>query len=241
MLLDLLFLSHNRRAFTSKSLDLLIKNTDWTKVRRLYLYDDSSTDGSDLVLNEAKARLFLFVNASLEVEVIRGRFEGPVAIMVDYLKRTEREPADWFGKIDSDTCVPFAWLEACLEVVAKHPELDLLGIEAMHDRAAGPYSYEASSHIGGIGLMRRSAFRSYPEPRSTFFGFTHWQNQNEQVVRGFITPALPVCLLDRVPIEPWRSLATGYVEKGWARAWGPYNERDSDLWDWIGERSDWSL
>jgi GT2 family glycosyltransferase len=43
--IDLIFLSHNRREFTEACLQNLIRNTNWDRVNRLILYDDNSTDG----------------------------------------------------------------------------------------------------------------------------------------------------------------------------------------------------
>ena len=47
-----------------------------------------------------------------------------------------------------------------------------------------------------------------------YHGFTeHQWRYNPR--RGWITPDLMVCLLDRVPIEPWMSLSEEYATKNW--------------------------
>ena len=68
--------------------------------------------------------------------------------------------------------------------------------------------------------MRRQAFfdaRYLPIPRGRY-GFTEWQHECKPT-RGWITPDLPVVLLDRLPFDPWLGLAEMYVEKGWQRDW----------------------
>lgn len=160
-----------------------------------------------------------------------GVFGGPVAIMNDFLKRTD---ADVFAKIDNDTVVPPGWLGECQSVMERCPELDLLGIEVFCTVAPASVErgYQPASYIGGIGLMRRRAFRSLPDPEG-YFGFTAWQSRHEEVIKGWLDPALPVFLLDRLPIEPWRSLSAAYVDRGWQRKWGFYRpESKEHLWGW---------
>jgi hypothetical protein len=60
-------------------------------------------------------------------------------------------------------------------------------------------------------------------PERGRFGFTEWQNRND-LKRGWITPDLLVPQLDRVPVEPYRSLSETYIENGWQRAWTPYDD-----------------
>jgi hypothetical protein len=160
-------------------------------------------------------------------------FGHPVVIMRDFLANHWRHSV--FGKIDSDTMVPPGWLDQCFDVMESHPELDLLGIEVMNgvDDTPQRRGYTEARFIGGIGLMRIRAFgQSFPEPNGPYFGFTEWQEQNPQVVKGWLNPALPVFLLDRVPFEPWRSLSKRYVEQFGQRDWGPYRSESTDLWSW---------
>lgn len=240
--IDILYLAHNREAFTKKTLELLLANTDWSLVSGIWLYDDASSDASfEMLCKTADAARKLL--PAVRVELITGTFGNPVAIMVDYLKRDGR--AAMFAKVDNDTALPAGWLNVCMDVMERNPELDLLGIEALdgegvpadhigRDRAdVTPRRYYASSHIGGIGLMRARAFTSLPRPSDKFFGFTHWQNMNPQVSRGFLTPSLPVALLDHVPAEPWITLTREYVAKGWSRAWREYGPHQRHLWEWL--------
>ena len=217
-MLDLLFLVHNRKEFTRKAFGQLLYATDWTLVDRLIIYDDDSTDG----VSEEIEHL-----APVGAEIRRGLFGGPVAVMKHYL---ENEPAEMFAKIDSDSVVPDRWLNDCLCVMGDCPELDLLGIEAVHE-IGKPVSYKQADYIGGIGLMRSRCFTSMPEPNGRF-GFTSWQDKNPDVRKGWLFPSLPVVLLDRVPVDPWKSLSESYECNGWQRPWPKYAP-DDPRWTWI--------
>ncbi len=247
MKIDLLYCTHNRQEMTEATLGYLLKNTNWALIRRVFLYDDMSTDGVTQRIVEAFGRRLgnLF---GIDVEIRSQNFGGPVAIMKHYLERGA--DAELFAKIDSDTAVPFGWLDVCLDVMRRNPDLSLLGIECLSDTAQPVYveelnkirssnptrAWRESSHIGGIGLMRASAFRGRLndlQQSGTFFGFTHWQNLNPDVKRGWIEPAIPVALLDRLPFEPWTTHAAESVRRGWARAWPAYPPSRAFLWEWM--------
>jgi GT2 family glycosyltransferase len=223
--MEIFFLSHNRREFTEATIKALLANTDWGRVSSVSLYDDNSTDGTAELVEHLARR---FPSPATVKHVNLG---GPVACMNDYV--TTRKP-EMFCKIDSDTMVPPGWLGDCLSVMERHPWLDILGIEAMRPAAVAPYSRDIDevAHIGGIGLMRGRVFQySLPRPDGRF-GFTAWQEQHPTARKAWLRPALPVFLLDRLPMEPWASLSREYVAKGWQRHWPPYGEKDSHLWEW---------
>ena len=224
-MIDILFLAYNRQEFTAAALKALWKNTCWKAVQRTWLYDDGSTDGTLELLRSYE---------SPTTTVVQTELRSPVAITNDFL--TQRDPAPVFAKIDNDTMVCPGWLEQCLDVMDRYPEIDLLGIEPMYpceglDRVE-PRGIELADTIGGIGLMRTRAFTSLPVPDGRM-GFTGWQSRNSQVKKAWINPALPVFLLNRLPIEPWATLSATYVQKGWQRAWpGPYRPGREKLWSW---------
>jgi glycosyltransferase involved in cell wall biosynthesis len=224
-MIDLMFLTKNRLEFTKASLQALLANTNWNQVARLFLYDDDSTDGTEDYL----LRLEYPVTAEQRFD---RNYGSPVKVMNEYLSH---EGGHVFAKIDNDTMVPPGWLDECLKVMDRHPELDFLGIEAFNLVVAGQTerSYRAADFIGGIGLMRTRAFATLPTPHGRF-GFTEWQqNESPEVKKGWINPSLPVFLLDHLPREPWLSLSREYVAKGWQRIqWGPYEEKNKALWEW---------
>jgi hypothetical protein len=232
-LIDIIYLAHNRLEFTRTTLPNLIANTNWNSVDRFIVYDDASSDGTTEYLLNYEAPRF---------QVKTGEWGSPVAVMNDYLVN-EGPNHSTFAKIDNDTMVPSGWLESCLYVMDADPGLDLLGIEAFRPVQPGiiARSYDPAQFIGGIGLMRVSAFREaeyLPRPNGRQ-GFTQWQERHGRVRKGWLNPALPVFLLDWLPREPWLSLTAEYVEQGWSRDWHnifpevcPYPEDRNDLWSW---------
>jgi glycosyltransferase involved in cell wall biosynthesis len=221
-MIDIIFPTHNRLEFTKESLAALIANTDWKHVRRMVIYDDASVDGT---------REWLATAEIPKVKVIHGEFGGPVAVMNHYL--ISGEAADVFAKIDNDTVVPPGWLTECLTVMRENPEVDLLGIEAFRPVVAGQAKRnpDDAKFIGGIGLMRARAFITLPRPGGRF-GFTAWQERAPWVKKAWLNPALPVFLLDRLPMDPWRKLSKGYIAQGWQREWPVYPHSAAPLWKW---------
>lgn len=250
-MIDLFFLAHNRRAFTAKTLDLLARHTNWDLVKRVFLYDDASEEpgARELLQGWIPPRNSA---GAIDTTFIAGGFGGPVAAMLHYINFSSKlywadspPPADpIFAKIDNDTAVPARWLDVAWDVMQRYPDLQLLGIEAMTSPVAWKLgerarSFDPSQHIGGIGLMRMSAFADRPQPRPAGrFGFTEWQHFFPEVTRGFLLPALPVVLLDRVPMAPWDALTRSYVDRGWARAWGPYDAAAHADWEWVNALDD---
>lgn len=224
-MIEIFYLAHNRLEFTKASIAALIANTNWSKVSKLVIYDDGSTDGTAEFLARRKYPVL--------AEMRRGIFRSPVNIMNDYLFHS-RPAVQIFCKLDSDTMVPPGWLDDCRPVMSRHPELGLLGIEAFNPVAPPPAerSYTPAVHIGGIGMMRTEAFMDPMIASRRFFGFTSWQTRHEELRKGWVNPSLPVFLLDHLPREPWRSLTREYIAKGWQREWGPYDEKSSELWSW---------
>lgn len=228
-MIDLVYLAHNRLEFTKASLEALRINTNWDLVGHLFLYDDDSTDGARECLAQFEH------DSHIKTEIVKcfGRFGHPVTVMRDYLQNFRYHTI--FGKIDSDTMVPAGWLEQCLDVMNRNPDLDLLGIEAFNpiEPNVVERGYTDARFIGGIGLMRQSAFDlTLPETNGRYFGFTEWQEWNPQVKKGWLNPSLPVFLLDRMPHNPWRQLSEQYIENGWQRRWPPYNPASREMWSW---------
>ena len=123
-MVDLLFLGYNRLEFTVASLRNLLANTPRHLVGRIFLYDDGSTDGTLEFLSSFESENTILVQTS---------FRSPVAIMNDFL--VHRDPGPLFAKIDNDTMVCPGWLEQCLNIMDRYPEVDLLGIEALYPYA----------------------------------------------------------------------------------------------------------
>lgn len=233
MIVEILYLTWNRRSMTEASFRLLRENTNWELVDRLIIYDDGSTDGTAEWLEEHARE-----GTAEYVDIRHVRFRAPAATMNDYLATTD---ADWFAKIDSDIAVCPLWLESLLSVVERYPNVELLGMDGGRHGVAEPWmapeecGFEPGSHIGGVGLMRVESFHRRPPIMARGrFGFTEWQHTHDPV-RGWITPGLATAQLDLIPEEPWASLTYEYVERGWAREWPPYSPKHP-WWSWVREQ-----
>jgi glycosyltransferase involved in cell wall biosynthesis len=231
---DLLYLSHNRRAFTELTFELLIQNTNWSLVDRLVVYDDRSIDGARAEIASRIDRV------PVPAEIRDHEFGSPVAVMNHYTKSADSE---FFVKIDNDLALPPGWLEVFLQVHERHPSATLIGSESpfMGPPPAdfdGVYDLTHWRHIGGNGLMRTSFFKSTgPMGVDGYHGFTgHQWNWNPE--RGWVTPDILLCLLDRCPAEPWVSLSAEYVKQGWQRRWGKIDPGYSMYWDWFTDQEE---
>jgi glycosyltransferase involved in cell wall biosynthesis len=224
---DLLYLACNRLEFTRETFTTLVATTDWRFIHELFVYDDGSRDGTRAWLAQAVG------SVPAPVRLVHTRFGSPVSAMGHFITSAS---APMLAKTDNDAMLPPGWLRQSLDVFDRHPELSLLGIEAMYphmDDPALPRSYTPAQFISGLGLYRRDAFRhGVPRTIRKWFGLEEWQMaRGPGLVRGWITPALPVFLLDRVPFEPWRSYGDEYVRRGWQRSWPKYDPTGS-LWRW---------
>jgi hypothetical protein len=247
---DIIFPARGRNEFTRLSLKALMANTNWELVEELRLFGDITGQAweqastvqhlSDIVCLRGPRRRSLSLDA----------YGSPVAIMNAVLSKAG---AEVFAKIDNDTMVPPGWLDRCVEVMTKHSQLDFLGIEPPRSRTPAPWApdahvpkpelnaiYSAAGFapcdaIGGIGLMRRSAFERHYKPMvpfATYGGFTDWQIANIGSLKGWIAPPLDVFLLDRLPIARFVELSEYYQQLGLQRPWTKYDPADHELWDW---------
>ena len=231
---EILYLAYNRLEFTKKSFSTMVKNTPWEKITRLVVYDDGSTDGTREYLIDAIRSIL----APTIVEFRETKHIGPVGIMNDYIIHCGNAKNDTlFVKIDNDVMLPPNWFQKCIRIMFLNPEIDLLGIEAMYTQKDVPpelMGLTSAQHIGGIGFMRTRAFTDcLPRPLGRF-GFTNWQLRHTHLKKYWLNPAIYVNLLNRVPIEPWKSLSLDYERKGWQRkemgGFLPLEEHAQ--WDW---------
>ena len=234
-MIDVLYLAHNRLEYTRQSWEIMLRNTDWSRVRRLVCLDDNSTDGTREWLIDRATRPpceFVFEPVTMG---------SPVAAMAHYLLSG---PAEMFAKIDNDIVLPPDWLQEMSGVMFRNPGLELLGMEAGQGGLMAPLTEDGygrlvrgwipATNIGGVGLFRTSAFT---QPNRTVlipdgrYGFTEWMTKND-VVRGWISPELLLCELSRVPEDPWAQLSLEYQAQGWERPWGKYDLPRDYYWSW---------
>ena len=248
-MLDIIYLTKNRLEFTKASFETLLKNTDWSLVQRLLIFDDESTDGTRNYL------LKKFIEFPLPYGVRMGfydnqKYGSPAAVTLAYIQKHDPEPL--FVKLDNDVIVPPEWLNRVHAVMLTHPELHFLGIEPPNSRVPHfenrgtrslqpendpQYStqcFAPCNSIGGIGAMRTEVFLKYSAdllPHSIYGGFTEWQLKHREINKGWINPPLDVFLLDRMPVEPWLSLSARYIREGNQRQWSRY-PLDNPYWRW---------
>lgn len=213
----------NRREFTEVALGTLLENTTASLIEEFLVVDTGSHDGADGVVET------LIREAPFRSRLTRIKNPHVVSAM-----QTARDTlrTEWVAKIDSDTVPPPGWLEECLGVIGRHPELWALGIEPFTDfRKEETRGYKDAVHVGGIGLFRRKAWEGLAAQKAPFFGWTEHQHKGKWK-KGWLDPALPVILLDRLPFDPYRSLTEAYRKRKWQRFWGWYPVDQPHRWDW---------
>lgn len=216
MTVELLFTSHNRLEFSQESFAALHSNTNWELVSRLHVCDDQSRDGTYEFLAEA------IRDFPVPVTLLRQPFLGSVNGLIATAERVE---APMLAKIDNDVIVCPGWLDTMHEVLTGSERLDALGMEpgfgAHYSFTFGLTEkrvWKPARWIGGVGLFRTSIFRrGRLRQNDRYFGLTAFWRRYARC--GWVTPDLPVFLLDKLPLEPWRSLTKQYVLRGWSREW----------------------
>ncbi len=224
--ITLLFPTFNRLEFTKVVLDTLIENTNPSLVHELLVVDGSSDDGTSEYLKKRLAERLPFRHRLIS---IKDRHVVSAMLMAYSESKTP-----FIAKVDSDTVVPEGWLEACVSVMGRHPELWALGIEPfckISDCSAQQREYQSAPFVGGIGLFKREAWKGLRPSTPPFFGWTKHQQMGSWT-KGWLHPAMRVVLLDRMPFEPFRSLSKKYVDKKWQRAWPPYPISCAGRWEW---------
>lgn len=232
-MIDLLYVSWNRREYAEASLKALIDNSDWSQVRALHVHDDGSTDGAAESIEQALYR----VPSAVQVLFESKRLGGPVAAMNRHLtKFKETEDVKAFVKIDSDFIVSPGWLNELIRLSHADPGCDIIGVQP---RFGPPIPgecpqrrIEAARHIGGIGLMRYRTFDVCRPVANGRYGWTEHQTRHPESRKGWLTPDLPCFSLDLIDLEPWASLATTYIDEGWQRHWAQYLDGGRDYYSW---------
>src|SRR5512144_2239047 len=120
--IELLYTTHNRKAFTEASLQALLQNTNWELVRRLHIADDRSRDGTYELLCAAARDI------PVPVRLRQKHYGGSVNGLIE-AAQSVTPTTEILAKIDNDVIVSPGWLEAMLEALASDPAVDALGME----------------------------------------------------------------------------------------------------------------
>ena len=100
----------------------------------------------------------------------------------------------------------------------------------------GIYGYEPASNIGGVGVMRASAFRDRQMKASGRYGFTEFQHTTTRCADGSSRTSRSSSWTV-LAIEPFASCSREYVFHGWQRDWPKWGPESMMEWayEWIGE------
>lgn len=239
---DILYIAWNRLQFTRWSFESLLRYTDWGLVRNLTVHDDGSTDGTEQYLREAVLKVPMCSHVKFRCGAHLG---GPVAATNMFLLNDN--PGDLFCKIDNDIILCDYWLSESLGVMNYNPKLGVLGFEYFdgkvvpgqsfmkHGEPEGSTrsrSYRQAPWVGGDNIMRTSLFDGNLPVANGRFGFTEWQQQHPEVLKGWITPHLPLFKVDLVPEYRYQALVQEYREKGWQRLMPILDPNYPEPWEW---------
>lgn len=225
---DFMLLAKNRLRFTQESFAAIQRNTNWSLVDKFVLYDDGSTDGTLEFLQEKAAEM--------GAELRQTNLGSAVSAQSHFIERSQ---AEYVAKCDNDAMYPPGWLDVALDVMQRHPELQVLCLEERGIGGAPPYTYSATVEGDGLFVARANMFKGKRPvtPIRKYWGWETWMRQNHAVA-GWVKPSIPVFLLDRLPFEPWASLSADYAARGWQRPLGgaipQYTMAKAHLWDWCG-------
>lgn len=227
---DLMIAFHNRIEFSRECLWHLRRNTDWSLIRKLTLYNVGSVDSTAEYLEWARTGYFGDVNC----KVVHLPVMHIVALQSRHMTAAD---APMLAKIDNDTAMPPQWLEKSLAVFDRHPELYMLGLEAFTPQdpnaKIGDYSYRMAEYISGLAIWKKECFAtSAPVAMAGRRGLEEWQQHVvPKLTRGWILPALDVFLMDHLPFEPYLSRSNYYEGRLWQRPCPKYPV-DCKLWAW---------
>lgn len=237
---DLLLPVYHRYSYTRETFAALRRNTDWSRVRSITVHFDHE-DGELAEPDFSMLRIEQELRGMpVPIHAYTKRVAGPANVMRHFFQGILDDPAPYVIKVDSDTVVPPHWITPLLQVM-DDTAIDLLGMEPVILPPV-PYipgerrHYTTAEFIGGIGALRRRCFDGNPlmasDSPGSLFGWTGWQQHFKQITKGWLTPTLPVILLNRVVTSPWRDLGIQYEARGWQRLWEPYDHTCDAILEW---------
>jgi glycosyltransferase involved in cell wall biosynthesis len=187
----LLMITHDRLAYTQKSLSRLIESEgDFA----LWLWDNGSTDGT--------ADLVVSYEAHPRVERIRLEAENVGQnIPFQWLVSESRSPI--VGKVDDDCLMPRRWIDPIADAITTHPDLGALGCwtfwpedfdEKVGDhkiRTFGRHRILTNISIGGTGiLIRRDLCQAFLLPTTFAIPIDQSRMAAAGLVNGWYYPLI---------------------------------------------------
>lgn len=215
--ITVIFPMFNRVEYTKLSFPKVVheclKNKDL--IESIFVYDDNSEDGSSEfvqpIINRYKNDLnFVYTRKSIGNSTFQ---------INNTYKNTESK---YLVKIDNDIVIPTGYFQTLHWLMEKHQNIGFLMMPEVADfpfiNPKENLSLTDRTHIGGVGIFRRSIFVKKGDIISDkkFFGFTTYQNQAkvEQSVRTCELTGSGNMNLDASPVY---SMVKEYEKAGWGR------------------------
>lgn len=201
-MIDVIYPVHNRLFYTQITFPRVLHECISTE-STLWIYDDNSTDGSTEFIKELIER-----SGYKNVNYHKGVWGNSTFCINNTLEKGEKE---FMYKIDNDCVIPKGAFKFMADNI---PET--CGFLMMRESGDYPLiksrSINYRTHIGGIGLFRRSAFdQGLIKSSKKYFGFTSYQTKSKWLK----------CEIDAantiLDLSPWYSREKEYSKKGWGR------------------------
>jgi glycosyltransferase involved in cell wall biosynthesis len=168
----------NRVEYTRLSFPKMIHECLESKslIESIFVYDDNSEDGSSEFVQEIIEKY----KTQLNIKYIRKKIGNSTFQINNTYKETESK---YLVKIDNDIVIPTGYFKTLHWLVEKHSDIGFLMMPECGDypfiKPKTELSVNDRSHIGGVGIFRRSIFVKKGDivTDKKFFGFTTYQNQ----------------------------------------------------------------
>lgn len=193
---DLLLITHNRRAYLEKSLPALLADpSDF----RLHCWDNASSDGTaELVADQSDPRI-----------VARHRHLENANQLEPSFWFFERAAGDVWGKVDDDILLPRGWLDRLAPLVRDEPRFGMLGCWifmpedwdeelAAHNvvTVAGTRVFRCVTIQGQSFLARAEVLRRYADRAKVGFPVNRVRMSVDGLVSGYPLPLLQAHNMD---------------------------------------------
>ena len=191
----------NRVEFVRLCISAIAKNTDFSLVHSVNIYDNDSRDGAWPVL------------AFSDFDAKQGKFNCANSCLNEILKEPGLDAVKYVVKIDSDTIVKKNWLNKCDEFLKSEKMIGQLHIRK---QIAGKVPVECNEHGGNfitlLSLMRKfKQFRvNSPYPGCQDYGMF-------VVKEGYKRYSIPGISYDISKKREFAELVERYRKQGWMR------------------------
>lgn len=210
---DVIYPLHNRLYYTQFTFPVILQEClNSAAFNKLWVYDDNSTDGSGLFVQN----LIDMNRDVLNVEYTKKKIGNSVDQINDTYPKTDSR---FLVKVDNDILVPYGYIDHMAVLIEENEDIGFL---MMEETQGWPYIdswdffHRPSDHIGGVGIFRKIIFDTLGpiKTEKRFFGFTRYQQKACKKMKFICAEAdAGNTNLDLSPL----SRAWEYEEKGYSR------------------------